>query len=85
MLPENPTAVRWPQNSGKVQASKCLADFKWGCGYCPVHEAAARLWACVSFNRYFYKYVPPRRLKEIEADIQVIEKDMLAMLREVAG
>ncbi len=39
----------------------------------------------VNFNRYFYKYTPPRPLEEIEADIQAIEKDILAMLREVAG
>ena len=39
----------------------------------------------INFNRYFYKYTPPRPLDEIEADIQTIEKDILAMLREVAG
>ena len=26
------------------------------------------------FNRYFYRYVPPRRLEEIDTDIQDIEK-----------
>jgi type I restriction enzyme M protein len=39
----------------------------------------------INFNRYFYKYVPPRPLEEIEADIKTIEQDILAMLREVAG
>jgi type I restriction enzyme M protein len=39
----------------------------------------------VNFNRYFYKYTPPRPLEEIEADIKTIEKDILEMLREVAG
>jgi len=39
----------------------------------------------INFNRYFYKYTPPRLLEDIEADIQAIEKDILAMLREVAG
>ena len=39
----------------------------------------------INFNRYFYHYTPPRPLEEIEADIQTIEKDVLAMLREVAG
>ncbi|MFC1526231.1 hypothetical protein ACFL6X_05400, partial [Candidatus Latescibacterota bacterium] len=39
----------------------------------------------INFNRYFYQYTPPRPLEEIEADIQEIEKDILAMLREVAG
>lgn len=39
----------------------------------------------INFNRYFYEYRPPRPLEEIEADIQAIEKDIVAMLREVAG
>jgi phage tail sheath protein FI len=39
----------------------------------------------INFNRYFYKYSPPRPLEEIEADIRTIEQDILAMLREVAG
>ena len=39
----------------------------------------------INFNRYFYQYRPPRPLEEIEADIQQVEKEILAMLREVAG
>jgi type I restriction enzyme M protein len=39
----------------------------------------------INFNRYFYEYAPPRPLEEIEADIQAVEKDVLVMLREVAG
>ena len=39
----------------------------------------------INFNRYFYEYRPPRPLEEIEADIQQVEKEILAMLREVAG
>jgi len=39
----------------------------------------------INFNRYFYEYRPPRPLEEIEADIQQIEKEIVAMLREVAG
>lgn len=39
----------------------------------------------INFNRYFYKYTPPRPLEQIEADIKGIEKDILEMLREVAG
>ena len=35
----------------------------------------------INFNRYFYRYVPPRPLEEIEADIQEIEKDILKMLK----
>jgi len=39
----------------------------------------------INFNRYFYKYTSPRPLEEIEADIRKVEKDILEMLREVAG
>lgn len=39
----------------------------------------------INFNRYFYKYTPPRPLDEIEADIRSIEKDIVQMLGEVTG
>jgi len=39
----------------------------------------------INFNRYFYKYVPPRPLEEIEADLSVIEKDITRMLAEITG
>jgi len=39
----------------------------------------------INFNRYFYKFQPPRPLEEIEADIRTVEKEILAMLAEVAG
>ncbi len=35
------------------------------------------------FNRYFHKYTTPRPLEEIEADIQVLEKDIFEMPGEV--
>jgi type I restriction enzyme M protein len=39
----------------------------------------------INFNRYFYRYSPPRPLEEIEADIRAIESDILRMLAEVTG
>ena len=39
----------------------------------------------INFNRYFYEYRPPRPLEEIEADIQQVEQEIVAMLREMAG
>lgn len=39
----------------------------------------------INFNRYFYKYRPPRPLEEIEAEIRDIEKDIVRMLAEVTG
>ena len=39
----------------------------------------------IDFNRDFYGYRPRRPLEEVEADIQAIEKDIVSMLRELAG
>ena len=39
----------------------------------------------INFNRYFYRYGPPRPLEEIQADIRTIEADIVRMLRDVAG
>jgi type I restriction enzyme M protein len=39
----------------------------------------------INFNRYFYRYIPPRPVEEIEADIRAIEKDIMQMLAEVTG
>lgn len=39
----------------------------------------------INFNRYFYRYSPPRPLEEIEAEIRGIEQDILRMLAEVTG
>jgi type I restriction enzyme M protein len=39
----------------------------------------------INFNRYFYRYTPPRPLEEIESEIRGIEADILKMLAEVTG
>lgn len=39
----------------------------------------------INFNRYFYKYTPPRPLEAIEADIRKIEKEIMEMLHEVTS
>ena len=38
-----------------------------------------------NFNRYFYKYQPPRPLGEIEDDIKAVEQEILSTLREVTA
>lgn len=38
----------------------------------------------VNFNRYFYRYVPPRDLHEIDAELKAVEKEIAALLNEVA-
>jgi len=37
----------------------------------------------INFNRYFYKYVPPRPLEEIDADLKKAEEEILRLLGEV--
>jgi type I restriction enzyme M protein len=39
----------------------------------------------INFNRYFYRYTPPRPLEEIEGEIRAIEQDIRRMLAEVTG
>ena len=39
----------------------------------------------INFNRYFYRYKPPRPLEEIEAEIRQIEEDIIRLLGEVTG
>ena len=39
----------------------------------------------INFNRYFYRYSPPRPLEDIEVEIQGIEADIVRMLREVTA
>lgn len=39
----------------------------------------------INLNRYFFTYTPPRPLDAIEADIKDLEREIVAMLREVAG
>lgn len=38
----------------------------------------------INFNRYFYKYVAPRDLHEIDAELKAVEKEIATLLDEVA-
>jgi type I restriction enzyme M protein len=37
----------------------------------------------IPFNRHFYEYVPPRELSEIDAELEQVTSDILALLQEV--
>ncbi|MET0110242.1 MAG: class I SAM-dependent DNA methyltransferase [Candidatus Thiodiazotropha sp.] len=37
----------------------------------------------INFNRYFYKYQPPRPLAEIDAELKHVEQEIMALLGEV--
>lgn len=39
----------------------------------------------ISFNRYFYRYEPPRALEEIESEISALEEDIANSLKELMG
>lgn len=39
----------------------------------------------INFNRYFYKYAPPRPLEEIDAELQSLESEIADLLKEVAA
>jgi len=37
----------------------------------------------VPFTRHFYTYVPPRPLEEIDADLDVLVKEIIGLLQEI--
>jgi type I restriction enzyme M protein len=39
----------------------------------------------INFNRYFYRYVPPRPLTEIDAELKTLETEIIALLKEVVA
>ena len=39
----------------------------------------------ISFNRYFYKYVPPRDLNEIDVELKPISGEIQTLINEVCG
>jgi type I restriction enzyme M protein len=39
----------------------------------------------INFNRFFYKYVPPRPLEEIDAELKSLEAEIAGLLKEVAA
>jgi len=50
-----------------------------------IDHAKTKIGYEINFNRYFYKYTPPRPLEEIEADLKKIEKEIADMLAEVTA
>lgn len=39
----------------------------------------------INFNRYFYRYVPPRPLEEIDKELRALETEIAGLLREVVA
>lgn len=48
-----------------------------------VDESKTKIGYEINFNRYFYKYTPPRPLEVIEAELKQIETEIAAILSEV--
>ena len=46
-------------------------------------HAKTRVGYEIPFTRHFYTYVPPRPLEEIDADLEVLVKEIMELLREV--
>ncbi len=39
----------------------------------------------INFNRYFYRYVPPRPLEQIDAELKALEAEIAGLLKEVTA
>ncbi|MGH7870496.1 MAG: SAM-dependent DNA methyltransferase, partial [Candidatus Dormibacteraceae bacterium] len=50
-----------------------------------VVHAKTKIGYEVALTRHFYRYVPPRPLEEIDAEIKALEADIQRLLAEVAG
>lgn len=49
-----------------------------------VDHTKTRIGYEIPLTRHFYRYVPPRSLEEIDAEIKALEAEIQALLREVA-
>ncbi|MCB9367132.1 MAG: SAM-dependent DNA methyltransferase [Calditrichaeota bacterium] len=48
-----------------------------------IDHSKTRIGYEINFNRYFYKYVPPRPLEVIDAELEQIENEIAKMLKRV--
>lgn len=39
----------------------------------------------IPFNRHFYKYVPPRKLEEIDADLKAVSGEIMDLLKDITA
>lgn len=51
----------------------------------PADGGVGRVGYEINFNRYFYQYVPPRPLEEIDAELKTLEAEIAGLLREVTA
>jgi type I restriction enzyme M protein len=85
------------KNKGKVDVEPLLALVRDHCEaylkaevlpYRPdawIDHSKIKVGYEIPFNRHFYEYEAPRPLEQIEADIDGLEKEIMAMLKEVTA
>ena len=50
-----------------------------------IDHAKTKVGYEIPFNRYFYRYTPPRPLEEIDAELQQLGREIMELLAEVAA
>jgi type I restriction enzyme M protein len=50
-----------------------------------VNNAKTKIGYEIPLTRHFYRYVPPRPLEEIDAEIRTLEEEIQGLLGEVTG
>ena len=50
-----------------------------------IDETKTKVGYEIPFNRFFYKYVPPRPLEEIDSELKAVTNEILALLQEVSA
>jgi type I restriction enzyme M protein len=50
-----------------------------------IDESKTKVGYEIPFTRHFYKYVPPRPLEEIDADLNTLIAEISELLSEVEG
>ena len=59
----------------------CLMPLSTKATPTPATGAVGRVGYEINFNRYFYKYVPPRPLEEIDAELRALEAEIAGFLK----
>ena len=81
----------YPECGQPDRPDLCPADLNeaWNLiSYVPdawIDHSKTRVGYEIPLNRHFYRYEPPRELEEIEADIRVLEGEIVDLLREVTA
>ncbi len=61
--------------------AKNIADMGSGAGFPAVFSASVGYE--ILFNKYFYIYTPPRKLEEINSELEKLEKEVQDLLKEI--